>query len=115
MDVHKFSMSPVWDLIDKFITYTVEVGIDTVTIKNKYKVSVYPIRTEQEIDIWDRIIDIGNDYIVRKHGLVKCYNETKREHFFMQVDWVDNHLKKWEGLVNNKEELFKNFKKDYLC
>jgi hypothetical protein len=100
MDVHKLIKAELWDLIDSFGTQNkVVVQGDTVNITNQYHNVTYPIRTEQDLDPWDRIVDIEYGRYQRRYDLVFCYNERRREHFFIDPAGLKNHKSKLEKLL----------------
>jgi len=103
MEVHKLTKAELWDLIDSFGPKTDIVGgSDTVNITNQYHDVTYPVRTEQDLDPWDRIVELDSDLYRRKYNLVFCYNERRREHFFIDPVGLKNHLAKLEELSRQR-------------
>jgi hypothetical protein len=57
---------------DYFVTFTDPLPVDTQSIYNNW------------LMYWvDRIVELDSDWYRRNHNLVFCYNETRREHFFI--------------------------------
>ena len=84
MNVNTLSKAELWDLIDRFgVQNKIVVSDTTVRFTNQYHDKTYPIRTEQDLGPWDRIVDITGDIYLRRYNLFFCYNEGKREHFFI--------------------------------
>ena len=99
IDANTLTKAELWDLIDRFGPQNkVVVESDTVNITNQYHDVTYPIRTEQDLDPWDRIVDIEYGRYQRQHNLVFCYNERRREHFFIDPAGLKNHNSKLQEL-----------------
>ena len=64
---------------------TIVVTENTVTITNEYRSVQRPIRQVEDLGLRDRIV--GLDALpYRQWNLFFLYNETKREHFFIDRD-----------------------------
>ena len=101
IDVNTLTKAELWDLIDSFGPQNkVVVQGDTVNITNQYHDKTYSIRTEQDLDPWDRIVDIEYGRYQRRHNLVFCYNERRREHFFIDPAGLKNHNSKLQELLH---------------
>ena len=100
-DVYQLSKAELWKLIDSIgrENTTVVVADSTVKITNKYHDNTFPIRTSYYLDEWDRIIDIESGWYRRNHNLVLCYNEGKREHFFIDPVGLAHHVANYEKLM----------------
>ena len=99
MDVKTLTRAELWDLIDSFGPQNkIVVQGSIVSIKNQYHNVTYPIRTEQDLDPWDRIVDIDVYPFRRKYNLLFCYNERRREHFFIDPAGLKNHNSKLQEL-----------------
>ena len=100
MDVNALTKAELWDLIDSFgPQFKIVVQGDTVNITNQYHNVTYPIRKEQDLDPWDYIVDIEYGRYQRRYNLVKCYNERRREHFFIDPVGLKNHNSKLQELL----------------
>ena len=114
VDVYQLSKAEQWKLIDSFgrENTTVAVTDNTVRITTQYQDTEYPIRTSYYLDEWDRIINIECGWYRRNHNLVFCYNEGKREHFFIDPVGLENHLTKYaelmQALIRDKVGRLKN-------
>jgi hypothetical protein len=100
-DVHQLSKAELWKLIDSFgrENTTVTVTDNTVRIITQYQDTEYPIRTSYHLDQWDRIINIECGWYRRNHNLVFCYNESQREHFFIDPVGLAHHIANYEKLI----------------
>jgi len=99
-DVYKLSKAQLWKLIDSFGRENTAVAVtdSAVRITNEYHDVEYPIRTSYYLDEWDRIINIECGWYRRNHNLVLCYNETRREHFFIDPVGLAHHVANYEKL-----------------
>jgi len=100
IDVHKLSKAELWKLIDSIghENTTVAVTDATVRITTQYQDTEYPIRTSYYLDEWDRIVELDSDWYCRNHNLVFCYNESQREHFFIDPVGLAHHVANYEKL-----------------
>ena len=106
MNVSTLTKSQLWDLIDSFGPQNkIVVSDTTVRITNQYHDKTYPIRTEQDLGPWDRIVDITGDIYLRRYNLFFCYNERKREHFFIDPEGLKNHNSKLQELLHKNRNL----------
>jgi hypothetical protein len=101
MDVYKLSKAELWKLIDRFGRENTAVVVtdSTVRITNEYHDVEYPIRTSYYLDEWDRIINIECGWYRRNHYLVLCYNEGRREHFFIDPVGLAHHVANYKKLM----------------
>ena len=99
-DVYKLSKAELWKLIDSFgcENTTVAVTDATVRITTRYQDTEYPIRTSYYLDEWNRIVELDSDWYRRNHNLVFCYNESQREHFFIDPVGLAHHVANYEKL-----------------
>ena len=100
IDVHKLSKAELWKLIDRFGRENTAVAVTdhTVRITTEYHDVEYPIRTSYYLDEWDRIVELDSDWYRRNHNLVLCYNEGRREHFFIAPVGLAHHVANYEKL-----------------
>jgi hypothetical protein len=100
-DVHKLSKAELWKLIDSIGRENTAVVVtdSAVRITNEYHDVEYPIRTSYYLDEWDRIVELDSDWYQRNHNLVFCYNETRREHFFIDTMGLAHHVANYEKLM----------------
>jgi hypothetical protein len=100
MDVHLLSKAELWKLIDSFGRENTAVAVtdSAVRITNEYHDVEYPIRTSYYLDEWDRIVELDSDWYRRNHNLVFCYNETRREHFFIDPVGLAHRVANYEKL-----------------
>ncbi len=100
-DVYQLSKAELWKLIDSFGRENTAVVVtdNTVRITNEYNDVEYPIRTSYYLDEWDRIVELDSDWYRRNHNLVFCYNEGRREHFFIDPVGLAHHVANYKKLM----------------
>ena len=103
MNVNTLTLAELWEVIDSFGPQNkIVVGDATVRITNQYHDNTYLIRTEQDLALQDRIQELDSSIYRRKHNLVFCYNEGRREHFFINPEDLKNHIINYEEWLAQK-------------
>jgi hypothetical protein len=100
-DVYQLSKEELWKLIDSFGRENTAVVVtdSAVRITNEYHDVEYPIRTSYYLDEWDRTVELDSDWYRRNHNLVLCYNEGRREHFFIDPVGLAHHVANYKELM----------------